>query len=81
MATGTRASTTRPPDTSYTVNAIGRKGDLIVYAFIRHLDDFGAESREGIPAYRFNDEQLVDWVLNGYMPQTHADLLAKKDAA
>jgi len=65
--------------TGYQLNAIGLKGDLIVYVFITHIVDPGVYNDDD-PVYPFNDEELVDWVLNDYMPQTHADLLAKKES-
>ncbi|MCD0442311.1 hypothetical protein LO763_01555 [Glycomyces sp. A-F 0318] len=70
------ASTT---STGHQLNAIGLKGDLIVYVFITHFNDPGVFNDDE-PVYPFTDEELVDWVLNEYMPQTHADLLAKKES-
>lgn len=65
--------------TGHQLNAIGLKGDIIIYVFITHLADPGVMN-EAEPVYPFTDEELVDWVLNEYMPQTNADLLAKKES-
>jgi hypothetical protein len=67
-------------DTSHWyINAIGRKGDLVVYTFLYYTEDpgvmFGAE-----PTLPFTHEEIIPWVANDYMSQTLADLLAKKES-
>jgi hypothetical protein len=64
--------------TGYSLDAIARKGDLILYVFIEHLADFGVLDG-GEPVYSFTDPELVDWLLGDYMPNAHADLLALKE--
>jgi hypothetical protein len=65
--------------TSWYINAIGRKGDLVVYTFINYTEDpgimFGAD-----PTLPFTHEEIIPWVANDYMSQTLADLLAKKES-
>ncbi|SDD84637.1 hypothetical protein SAMN05216270_10899 [Glycomyces harbinensis] len=68
-------------DTSvgYVVDFIARKGDLILYVFLDYTEDPGVQIGED-PTYPFTNEELVDWLFNEYAPQTHADLLAKKES-
>jgi hypothetical protein len=68
-------------DTSvgYVVDFIARKGDLILYAFLDYTEDPGIQIGED-PTYPFTNEELIDWLLNDYAQQTHADLLAKKES-
>ncbi len=66
-------------DVTYLVDAIARKGDLIVYVFLDYSEDPGVIRGED-PTYPFTNEELIDWVFNDYMPQIHADLLAKKES-
>jgi hypothetical protein len=65
--------------TGYQLNAIGLKGDLVQYVFIDYTTDPGVQM-DAEPVYPFTNEEFVDWVLNDYMPQTNADLLAKKES-
>jgi len=66
-------------EVGYQINAIGRKGDLIVYTFLDYTFD-PALQFDADPVYPFTNEELVDWITNDYMTQTQSDLLAKKES-
>jgi hypothetical protein len=62
--------------TGYVLSAIARQSDLVIYAFIDYVNDPGA--MDGTPVYPFTDATLTDWVLNTYLPETIARVLALK---
>ncbi|MDN3241288.1 hypothetical protein [Glycomyces tritici] len=65
--------------TSWYINAIGRKGDLVVYTFLNYTEDPGVMF-DAEPTYPFTHEEIIPWVANDYMSQTLTDLLAKKES-
>lgn len=67
---------TSSDDQSKFIDAYGRSGDWILYISMYVDDDPGLSSDQGA-VYPFAEDELVDWVVNDYMSQTKADLLAK----
>ncbi|GAA2269439.1 hypothetical protein GCM10009853_023740 [Glycomyces scopariae] len=62
----------------FLMDAIARKGDIVIYVFIDYSNDPAVVAGED-PVYPFTDQEFTDWVLNEYLPPTYADLLAKKE--
>lgn len=70
---------TAETSTGPVIDFIARKGDLNIYVFLNYTNDPSVQIGED-PSYPFTNEELIDWLLNDYATQTHADLLAKKES-
>ena len=63
-------------DNNKYIYAYGRSGDWILYIslYVNHDPGLGS-GQEAV--YPFAEDDLVDWIVNEYMPQTQADILSK----
>lgn len=67
---------TSSDDTFKFIDAYGRSGDWILYVSLSLTHDPGLGNGQEA-AYPFAEDDLVDWIVNEYMPQTQADILSK----
>jgi hypothetical protein len=58
------------------IDAYGRSGQWILYILLRVDADPGLKADEAA-VYPHSEEELTDWVVNDYMPQTQSEILAK----
>lgn len=56
--------------------AFGRSDDWILYLYLSFNHDPGLSVDQNA-VYPFTEDELVDWIVNEYMPQTQADILSK----